>query len=235
MSVSTFYLDKYIAEKGDVDEVDEIFQLVAMTSLYLAIKLHSPRKVSARAIASTGNGSFTTWHIEEMELSIMGVLDWHLFPPTSMSFIENLHPLVVSSHRPPGDGGCDDRNVFVHGEDRGRGSCPIEDSLEFSRFLAELSVCSYSCASMRQSSIAIASMILGFEYFHMPDEMIGDALRDAIDGLDMDLDYDSIEVRKCVTLLRGMYALAMPADSSWDDEKIRQWEATTHPRCHRTL
>ncbi len=78
-------------------------------------------------------------------------------------------------------------------------------------------------------------MILGFEYFHVPDEMIGDALRDAIDGLDMDLDYDSIEVRKCVTLLRGMYALAMPDDSSWDDEKIRQWEATTHPRCHRTL
>jgi hypothetical protein len=227
VSVSTFYLDKYLAMRNADD--DEFFQLSAMASLYLAIKLHSSRKVSARAIASTGNGSFTTGHVEDMELSIIRALDWHLFPPTSISFIENLYPLVVSSSVPSSSssdhGGGDD---VVHG-------CPVEDSLEFSRFLAELSVCSYPCVSMRPSSIAIASMILGFEYFNVSHEKIGDILRNTIGGLDMNLDHDSIEVRECVILLRGMYALAMPTDLSWDEEKRRHLESTPHPICVRTL
>ena len=49
----------------------QAFQLVAMASLYLAIKLHSPRKVSIRAIVSTGNGTVSVGRIEAMELSIM--------------------------------------------------------------------------------------------------------------------------------------------------------------------
>ena len=165
-----------------------------MASLYLAIKLHGQKKVAIRAIASTGNGAVTVGHIEAMELSIMRCLDWHLFPPTSVSFIENLYPLIVSNPRDDGWG-------------------PLDDSLEFSIFLAELSVCSYPCVSVHPpSSVAIAAILLGFEYFDIPDET-RDAFRRSVDCLAMSVDANSPEVEACCGLLRQVYALAMPADT----------------------
>ncbi|KAL3811084.1 hypothetical protein ACHAXA_008061 [Cyclostephanos tholiformis] len=225
VGISTFYLDQYLSKEHVHD--DEVFQLTAMASLYLAIKLHSPRKVSIRAIASTGNGAITIWHIEAMELSIMRRLDWHLFPPTSVAFIENFYPLIVS---PPqrDDYNVDDDVVVI--EDRGSRSWrgAIEDSLEFSRFLAELSVCSYPCVVMCPSSIAIASILLSFEYFGVPVET-RDKFLSSVEGLAMSIDADSPEVEACVGLLRRMYALAMPSDSSWEDERRHQ-QSSAHTR-----
>lgn len=184
----------------------QVFQLVAMASLYLAIKLHSTKKISIRAIASTGNGTVTVGHIEAMELSIMRRLDWHLFPPTSVSFIENFYPLI---HEGDHDGGR--RRGHCH-YFAGSGRGLIEDSLEFSRFLAELSVCSYPSVSAHPSSIAIAAILLSFEYFGVPHET-RDAFRRSVAGLGMDVYADSPEVDACDGLLRRVYALAMPADT----------------------
>mmetsp|Transcript_7015 Transcript_7015/g.12288 ORF Transcript_7015/g.12288 Transcript_7015/m.12288 type:complete len:202 (-) Transcript_7015:348-953(-) len=91
VSISTFYLDKYLSMHY-VDK--ELFQLVAMTSIYLAIKINSPKKMTPRSIASAVNGLISAKHIEEMELSIMKCLSWHLYPPTSVAFIENFFPLI---------------------------------------------------------------------------------------------------------------------------------------------
>ena len=188
----------------------QVFQLVAMASLYLAIKLHSTKKISIRAIASTGNGTVTVGHIEAMELSILRRLDWHLFPPTSVSFIENFYPLIHEG---------DDNGGSRRGDGHGNGHCfagsgrgLIEDSLEFSRFLAELSVCSYPSVSARPSSIAIAAILLSFEYFGVPHET-RDAFRRSVAGLGMDVYADSPEVEACDGPLRRVYALAMPADT----------------------
>ena len=187
----------------------QAFQLVAMASLYLAIKLHSPRKVSIRAIVSTGNGTVSVGRIEAMELSIMRRLDWHLFPPTSVSFIENFYPLI---HEGDDDGG--HRRGDGHGDGHyfpGSGRGLIKDSLEFSRFLPELSVCSYPCVSVRSSLIAIEAILLSFEYFGVPHET-RDAFRRSVAGLEMDVNAESPEVEACDGLLRRVYALAMPAD-----------------------
>jgi hypothetical protein len=122
-----------------------------MTSLYLVIKLHSRKKVAIR-IASTGNGAVTVRDIKAIELSIMRCLNWHLFPPTSVSFIENFYPIIVANPWNDGMG-------------------LLDDSFEFSLYLAELSVCSYPCVSAHPpSSVAIAAILLGFEYFDIPDE-----------------------------------------------------------------
>ena len=59
----------------------QLFQLAAMASIYLAIKVHSKKKVSISSIASTGNGIITVDQIEAMEYSIMNdCLDWHINP-----------------------------------------------------------------------------------------------------------------------------------------------------------
>lgn len=190
----------------------QLFQLVAMSSIYLAIKIHSPKKVTMRSIASTGNGLITVKHIEAMELSIIETLNWHLFPPTCVSFIENFYPLLVSSTNTTSSStsSSDDNNMYhpsssYHNDER------LVDALEFSRFLAELSVCAYPFVSVKPSSIAIAAILYSMEYFGLPED-----LRCAFQmyAADASLDVNSTEVGACGKLLRRVYTLAMPSSSS---------------------
>ena len=115
-----------------------------MTSIYLAIKIHSTKKMSMQAIVSTGNGRVTAPQIERMELDIMQCLDWKLSPPTPLSFIANFVPLIC-----------------VHLED-----AEVE---RICAFFAELSVCMYLFNFVKPSSIAIASILCGLESLHLPD------------------------------------------------------------------
>jgi hypothetical protein len=112
---------------------------VAITCIYLAIKLHSPKKVGIQCIASMGRGMIQAEHIIAMELSIMQSLDWHLHPPTPLSFIENSFPLISGNHQ----------------------------AYEFSRFLSELSVCAYPFVCTRPSSIAIAATLIAIDHFQL--------------------------------------------------------------------
>ncbi|KAL7536937.1 hypothetical protein ACHAXR_007492 [Thalassiosira sp. AJA248-18] len=193
VSVSTFYLDQYLSLHY-VDE--ELFQLVAMASIYLAIKIHSPKKVAILSIASTGNGLITVKHIEAMELAIMKGLNWHLFPPTSNAFIENFFPLISRDCQMNGFNNMDHK---------------VADSLELARFLSELSVCAYPFVSVKPSSIAIAAIWYSFEYFGLP-ESTRKAFQSLANGLSLDV--YAPEVQACGKLLRRVYQLAVPNDLS---------------------
>ena len=152
----------------------QLFQLVAMASIYLSIKIHSSSsssslrtKVTSRSIASTCNNNgddigdgvrITARHIESMEMSIMNCLDWRLHPPTSVAFVENLIPLVMIA--PPllvkGGGAEDDNHLAVN----------VDSVLEFSRFLVELSMCAYPFVTARPSSVALAAVLCGLKRLH---------------------------------------------------------------------
>ncbi len=189
VSISTFYLDRYLSTRY-VNE--ELFQLVAMASIYLAIKIHSPKKIAIRSIVITGNGLITAENIKAMELSIMKRLEWHLFPPTSAGFIDNFFPLIADGN---GMEMADPSNA--------------NDSLEFARFLTELSACAYPFVSAKPSSIALAAMLYALDYFGIL-ETTEEPLRKLASGLD--LDANSEEVKTCGTLLRRMHLLAMPSN-----------------------
>lgn len=190
VSISTFYMDQYLS-RHYVDE--ELFQLAAMASIYLAIKIHSSKKVTIHSIASTGNGLITTKHIEAMELSIMKCLNWHLFPPTVVGYIENFFPLISRS--------CDNKKSNKH---------KVADSLEFSRFLAELSVCAYPFVSAKPSSIAVAAILYSLEYFGLDPAVHKSFQQLANDVLALEDACNDPEVLDCGRLLRKVYALAMP-------------------------
>ncbi len=126
---------------------------VAMASIYLVNKIHSPNKVTIDSISSTGNGLITAKHIEAMELSIMQGLQWHLFQSTSATFIENLYPLLAP-------------HLDYCGSN-------MADSLVFVRFLTELSVCEYPFMSAKPSSIIIAAVLYSLEYFGSSTQVRG--------------------------------------------------------------
>ena len=180
-----------------------------MSSIYLAIKIHSTKKVTIQSIASTGNGSIATKHIEAMELSIMKSLNWHLFPPTSVAFIENILPLILStSSEEECKEGC---TIKGHASplspqelnETGTNTTQYTESLEFSRFLAELSVCAYPFVSVKPSSIALAAVLYSFELCGL-DSSVRESLYSLAND-ELGLDLDSSEVVSCGALLRRVY------------------------------
>lgn len=177
-----------------------------MSSIYLAIKIHSPKKVTMRSIASTGNGLITVKHIEAMELSIIKTLNWHLLPPTCVSFIENFYPLLSSASPTT----TTSSNHYHHHPSNSFSDVRMVESLELSRFLAELSVCAYPFVSVKQSSIAIAAILYSMEYFGLPEQVRMAFLSSAADA---SLDVNTPEVEACGKLLRRVYTLAMPPDT----------------------
>ena len=55
VSIALSYFDRYLSCHASIPET--LFQLVAMTSLYLAVKLHSTRKISAISMVRDGASS----------------------------------------------------------------------------------------------------------------------------------------------------------------------------------
>lgn len=68
VSVAIHYLDRYLATKY-VNK--KMFQLAAMVSLYLAIKLHDPRRLSMAAMIELSRGCFVMEQMKAMEMELL--------------------------------------------------------------------------------------------------------------------------------------------------------------------
>jgi len=123
VGISLFYVDRYFtisfeggASGGQVPVTRRQFQLVALTGLYIAVKLHgesreenrtcgqeslgSPKqpnndsqqpwnrlKFSLAICASISRNQFTTREIEECERKMLSTLDWHVNPIVSSGIV----------------------------------------------------------------------------------------------------------------------------------------------------
>ncbi len=96
VSIALNYLDRVIAHTTETTNARvprKEFQLVAVTSLYLAIKLHgetdavegAPRKLRINAFVELSRGMFTIETLETMERDILSNLEWNVNPPTFLS------------------------------------------------------------------------------------------------------------------------------------------------------
>jgi Cyclin len=68
VAIALNYLDRYLALRP-VNR--KIFQLAAMTSLFLAIKLNETRMLSLSAFLSLSRGYFQAEHVQKMEQAIL--------------------------------------------------------------------------------------------------------------------------------------------------------------------
>ena len=68
--------------------------LVFMTALYTAMKLHAPSAVSSGTVAVLSRGLFTTEQVEYMERIMIETLEWRLHPPTALAFVRHLLDIV---------------------------------------------------------------------------------------------------------------------------------------------
>jgi Cyclin, N-terminal domain len=74
VSVSIHYLDRFLA-KAQVDK--KLFQLVAMTALYLAIKIYEPGTLCMSSMIELSRGYFSPAQMVEMEMAILKYVDKH--------------------------------------------------------------------------------------------------------------------------------------------------------------
>lgn len=160
VSIALNYLDRVVALKTESSPdgtTKREFQLIAVTSLYIAIKLHGEtdsvdgprRKLRIDAFVELSRGFFQVEVIEAMERNIIESLDWRLNPPTSLRFIANLLRLLpawsINEH-------CSSHATVV-------GSI-----YDVARYLSELSVCvSDFSFDFKTSTIAYASILCTLE------------------------------------------------------------------------
>jgi len=160
VSIALNYLDRAVAIKTTESSDDIIpkreFQLLAVTSLYMAIKIHGesdssapPRKLKIDAFVELSRGYFQVEIIEAMERNILSSLNWRVNPPTKLRFVASLMTLcpkwTIVEHRPA----C--QNV-------------LGGIYEIARYLSELSVCISKFAFYHKSStIAYSSILCAIE------------------------------------------------------------------------
>mmetsp|Transcript_7453 Transcript_7453/g.8521 ORF Transcript_7453/g.8521 Transcript_7453/m.8521 type:complete len:462 (-) Transcript_7453:237-1622(-) len=132
------HLDRYLGiYNGTVDK--NLFQLLAMTCLYLSIKLNEYKhllipgsKSSMDTILQLSRGFFTLEEMEKMEYDILQRLRWHVHPPTAQIFMKHFL-------------------FFLSGEEK-----ELDD---LAQFMIELSVMDYFFVSYKPSEIALAALL----------------------------------------------------------------------------
>mmetsp|Transcript_22898 Transcript_22898/g.41084 ORF Transcript_22898/g.41084 Transcript_22898/m.41084 type:complete len:283 (+) Transcript_22898:51-899(+) len=187
VSIALSYFDRYLSLQTSIG--DSVFQLVAMTSLYLAVKMHSTRKISVSSISSLSKGCFRVDQILKMEICIIKSLRWHLNPPTPSMYLNVVNPLFDISVIDP------------------QASFEIT---ELSRYLLELSVCDAYFIDKKPSSIAYAAISVAMEGLPTPAKMQRDF------GL-YQLDKSPHVTELCAQRLRHVYSLAVSTQTEDED------------------
>ena len=137
VATATSTLDLFVS-KFQCDKTK--FKLAAMTSLYMATKIHDKEQLQLEKLAALSKGEFTMHDIVQMEAKILQVLDWRVNPVTVHSFIHSFISSVPTSN-------------------------PIITRAIYDRaiFFAELCLFDYSYVSRRRSSIAAAAILNALE------------------------------------------------------------------------
>ncbi|GAX10769.1 hypothetical protein FisN_14Lh291 [Fistulifera solaris] len=92
VEIAASYVDRYLATPSGTRfrRNRMYFQLLFMTSLYTAIKIHEETALDTSVFAGFGPEMMKPEDIEGMELKLLHALRWHVNPPTTMGFVRLL-------------------------------------------------------------------------------------------------------------------------------------------------
>jgi len=137
VAVATYFLD-LAAARGLVQcRVD--FQLIAMTSLMLSIKLNDSTMVKLDSMVKLGRGLFNEDDVIAMERRMLQTFAWRVHPPTPVCFMRQLLRLLPLETSPIA------RYMIV----------------EVTRFISEISACLYKFVKYPASTMAFAAIVIG--------------------------------------------------------------------------
>ena len=136
VAVSLNLFDRYLATQANQCS-GNLALLASLTTLHIAIKVHSEKNVKISTLASLSRGQFGANDIEKMEWQIFSALKWRLHPPTLFALVSHL--LMIFS---------DDVHHSVK-----------KELFEIAIYVAELSVCDSYFVKFPASVVALAAIM----------------------------------------------------------------------------
>lgn len=148
VGIALDYFDRYLSKISFQKSMNEVLvQLVAITSLYLAVKVHSTRKISVSSMISLSQGIFEVDQLLKMEECIIKTFRWRLNPPIPSIYLHVASPLICDSEDEDG---------------------LLNNVLELSTYLLELSVCDWYFRDKMASSVACAAVLAALNILDVP-------------------------------------------------------------------
>ena len=140
------------------------FQLVAITSLYIAIKTNEVIVISSSFFAAMSRYDYSSADIEAMELLILQTLKWHIYAPTVVQIAYTvLSSLMLLLPHDDGDDN-DASSSLLHDDiinnNNHESSMLWENIVDEVQYQSELAVRDYKlCIQYRPSTLALAIII----------------------------------------------------------------------------
>lgn len=193
VSIAMNHLDRYLSV--NTCAVDKnMFQLLAMTCLYLSIKLNVYKhllipgsKSTMDSILQLSRGFFTLKEMERMEDDVLQRLQWHVHPPSPQVFVK--HFLYLMGMEDP-------------------------EMLDMSQFMVELSVMDYYFVNYKPSEIAIAAILDAMQRrSQVSVEQIRFPFSSSL------FDYDTSNIREC---RERLHLIFMQANGHVPGEEIER-------------
>ena len=117
------------------------YQLVAVSSLFIAIKILEVNILSSDMLSYITKNMYTQDEITSCEQAILSALEWKMFGPTSVQFVDYILALLP--------------------DDMIRAKIQLRDES-----YRQLATTDYGCVPLRRSSLALAAVLNSLEHMH---------------------------------------------------------------------
>ena len=179
VGIGMSYLDRYLcSDKGKSALGDrKEYQLVAMTCLYIAIKLHEPLEMETSLLADLSRGCYTEMEFANMEQKILEAVEWRVSGPTPLAFVLHFLTFLPES---------------LH--------VGVEEAIwDYARYQTELAIADHSFVKLKPSVIGMAALLNAMEGMDttlLPERIQERFIRTVVKYTSMDIrQVDKIQTR----------------------------------------
>lgn len=143
VGIGMSFLDRYLCTRKGKDTLGnrKEYQLAAMTTLYIAIKMHEPMEIETSLLADLSHGMYDEMEFVTMEQTILQTLKFRVNGPTPLSFVQHFMALT-----PKG----------IHYR-------VSQLLMDFARFQTELVISQQKFVAIRPSEIGFAAILNAIE------------------------------------------------------------------------
>jgi hypothetical protein len=143
VAIGMSYLDRYLCTPKGRDALcnRKLYQLAAMTALYIAIKIHEPLEMETSLLADLSRGCYTEMEFVDMEQTMLMALKWRVNGPTQLGFVQHFLALLPSSVHP----------------------AVAETIFDYARYQTELAVAEQAFVGLKPSEMALAAVMNALE------------------------------------------------------------------------
>lgn len=219
VSVAMNYLDRCLATSPEVDKSS--FQLLAMTCLYVSIKLNHHTHLlipgshsTLQSLLELSRGFFSTQDLEQKELELMRRLEWKVHPPAPQYFLETFHAMYLEALEQHQLQEQQQMQCVAMDED----PSDKQEALDLAHFMIELATMDYFFVLYLPSQVALAALVTAVRCLTSDPQTDPSVL---LPGYE-----DSPEMRACCDRLARLYDSILSEDTPTSGRRMPVGERT---------